>query len=51
MKKEEQPYVEPKELFTKEQALNVIKQICLTFRGTINEHNLIQKSIKLLEEK
>lgn len=36
---------------TKEDALAVIKQVCAAYRGTLAEHQQIQKAIEVIEEK
>ena len=32
------------------QALQVIKQVCLEFKGTVNEHNVIQSHLNSIEQ-
>lgn len=35
---------------TREQALNVVKQVCEAFKGNFQEHVLIQQSLQLLSK-
>ena len=35
----------------KEQAKAIIRQVCATYRGTLEEHNNIQMALKVLFEK
>ena len=34
----------------KEQALQIIKQVCSIYRGTLQEHEDIQEAIKMIEK-
>jgi len=34
----------------KEQALEVVKQVCAAFNGNLQQHENIQRAIKLIEE-
>lgn len=36
---------------TKEQAIQIIEQVCAQFRGTLAEHHQIQKALMLLKPK
>ena len=47
---EEKNKKEKKEEITKEQALNVVKQICSSYKGTLQDHMLIQNAITILEK-
>jgi hypothetical protein len=35
---------------TKEQALNNLAQVCAVYKGTLEEHKVLQESLKLLAE-
>lgn len=45
--KQDEGLVNPNQL-TKEKAFNVVKQVCDTFKGSLQDHMLIQESLKLL---
>jgi len=49
-KKTEKKIDSEEQEFGKTEALNVIKQVCSNYKGNLSEHNLIQQSIKILEQ-
>lgn len=34
----------------KEQAINLIKQVCSIYKGTLEEHKMLQEAITILEK-
>lgn len=35
---------------TKEQAIDLLKQVCTIYKGTLQEHQVLQEAIKVIEE-
>ena len=38
------------EKINKEQAINLIKQVCSQYKGNLSEHSAIQEAIKCIED-
>jgi len=34
-----------------EDAINLLKQMCVAYRGTLEEHNVLQQALKVVSEK
>jgi hypothetical protein len=47
-KNKEKKIEEKKEEMTKEQAVNIMAQVCNTFRGTLQEHMTIKQAFNIL---
>ncbi len=47
VKKEAQPV--QKQEMTKEQAFNMVKQVCNVYKGSLEEHVLLQQALKVLQ--
>jgi len=35
---------------TKEEAIQLLRQVCAIYRGTLSEHNSLQQALKVVEE-
>ena len=39
-----------KGIMTKEQALSLLKQVCEQYKGTLQEHQLLQEALKIVSD-